>query len=506
MKKNTLVESPLCCGVLLRRMLDNISGKRVTVVGLGLFGGGEGAARFFSALGASVTVLDLKSKEQLSPAVARLSDLPIKFRFGAHNQADIDSSDLVVLNPAVPRDCDIVDRALNRDIPLTSPMNVFLCLCPAPVAAVTGSVGKSTTTSMLAGMLAVGGRKVHIGGNIGISLLDNLDSISADDLVVLELSCFQLEDASSLPFSPHTSVVTNILPNHLDRYDSFESYAEAKKNIIKYQGKDSLSVLNGADPTLRDWMSEVKGDMLSFNIAEVERSDGEDTPGFGDVWLEEGKIMSRLNGRKEPLFSANDLNIPGAHNIKNAAAAAAAARWLGAGTSDIRHALKGFCPLEHRLEHCGSACGMTFYNDSDSTTPESTIAAINSFRPPITLICGGKDKGLPYEKLAEVIAARVNVLITLGQCGPHVAKKTREAGGENDSMPIVEEASSLSNAVMKSCKHSVPGSTVLFSPAYASFDMFQNFAERGNRFKEIVQSLNGKKSAQQNQAEKGSVT
>ncbi len=489
MNKNKPCSSPLCCADRLRYIVNNIKNKRVTIVGLGLFGGGEGAARFFCEQGAEVTVADIKSKEELQPAVSKLAGLNLRFSFGPHKLAQLESEDLIVLNTAVPRDSSIVKLAKERNIPLTSPMNIFLSLCRAPVTAVTGSVGKSTTTSMLAHMLGKTGRTVHMGGNIGISMLASLDKITRRDTVVLELSSVQLEDAAALPFSPHVAVVTNILPNHLDRYDSFESYVAAKRNIIDFQTPNDLAVLNREDNILRErWGKIVAGNLLFFDGTGGAKdktgstgSEGGFLDGDNVIWLQEGK--------KEWLFTVRDLPLLGAHNLKNAIAAAVAAKWLGVSSNEIQSALNEFQPLEHRLEKCCRVGGITFYNDSDSTTPDSTIAAINSFSPPITIICGGKDKGVPYDKMADVIVEKVDVLVTIGQCGPLIAQLTREAGLRAGNTPIILEADSLNESVWKAYKTSMPGSTILFSPSCSSFDMFQNFAERGNEFKNIVQNI-----------------
>lgn len=482
--KKDLSSIPLCPARELVRITDDIKGKNVIVVGLGLFGGGAGAAGFFCKLGAKVTVTDLKSETELAPAVSRLSELPIRFRFGSHSRSDLLSGDLIVLNPAVPRDSQVVAFIREAGIPMTSPMNVFLARCTSPVVAVTGSVGKSTTTAMLHEMLTESGFRVHMGGNMGISMLPSLDRIAGGDIVLLELSSVQLEDAAALPFSPHVAVVTNILPNHLDLYGSFERYAAAKKNIIKFQGPDDLAVLNREDRIMSErWAPGLNGKLLFF--------DGRRGPkaGGNGAFLCNDDVVWQDNGRSEVLFSAHDLTLPGRHNLKNAIAAAAAARWLGAQTKDISRALNRFRTLEHRLEKCARINGITFYNDSDSTTPDSTIAAIDSFPTPITLICGGKDKGFCFAALAAMITEKVDVLITLGQCGPLIAQLTREAGAAAGAAPVIKEAVSLTDAVKKAFKNSMPGSTVLFSPACSSYDMFQNFAERGREFKNIVQDI-----------------
>ncbi len=479
------LNSPLCNEVRLKGLLRNISGKKVTIIGLGLFGGGEGAARFLCKKGACVTVADLKSEKELAPAIAKLEGLPIRFRFGPQDKAIIKDSDLVVLNTAVPRNANIVLSASEAGKPLTSPMNIFLALCKGRISAVTGSVGKSTTTAMLAQMLKAAGKSVYMGGNIGISMLDSVDQITENDEVVLEISSVQLEDAAALPFSPQTAIVTNVLLNHLDWYDSFETYAEAKKNIIKYQKNDDIAILNAESTLLsKIWKQDVMGDLMFFD-----GSGSVHSRAFDGVFLDGKQVVYQHGGEREALFKKNDMQLIGDHNLKNALAAAAAAKWLGCEPAAICSGLISFRPLEHRMEKCSRFEGMTFYNDSDSTTPDSTIAAIEAVQPPITLICGGKDKGLPFNKLADAVIEKVDVLITLGSCGPAIAQSVREAGLGAGHTPIIIESETLKDAVDTAYNTSMPGSSILFSPASSSFDMFQNFADRGDTFKKLVKKI-----------------
>jgi len=456
----------------------------VTVLGLGLFGGGEGAARYLAERGARVTVTDLKTAEELAPTLERLKGLPIRYQFGAHGLDELTRADLVVANPAVPRGSELLRACRAEGVPLSSPMNLFLALCRAPIAAVTGSVGKSTTAAMLAAMLRVAGRETYLGGNIGRSLLPELDRITPSAAVVLELSSFQLEDAAHLPWSPHLAVVTNVCPNHLDRYNGVASYAEAKRNIVAFQGPADLVVLNAADPTLRRWREDgLPGRVLLFGGAEGEGASHD------GVVLRGGRLVWSCGGHRQVICARSDIALPGHHNTLNAMAAAAAAMQLGAKAEHVREALSSFRPLEHRLELADSFGGMTFYNDSDSTTPDSTIAALDTFDGPLTLIAGGANKNLDMEPLGKAVARKADVLITLGRAGPLIARCAREAALREGRHLTVREAACLEEAVELSLELSMPGSTVLFSPACASFDMFQNFAERGRRFKQHVAEL-----------------
>jgi UDP-N-acetylmuramoylalanine--D-glutamate ligase len=471
----------LCPAQRLKSILENLDGRRVVLVGLGMFSGGEGAARYLVSRGARLLVTDLKDAGILAPVLRRLSDLPIEYRLGEHRFEDVEKADLLVANQAVPRTAPLLRHAAQCGVPLASPMNCFLTLCPAPVAAVTGSVGKSTTTVMLAAMLSAGGRRVHLGGNIGINLLPRLSEIAPGDIVVLEISCFQLEDAACLPWSPHVGVVTNLTPNHLDRYRDHAAYAESKRAIVAFQRPGDAAVLNARDAVLQQWArKEVRGTLLLFD---PEPSDGPMVQGTN---LRNGRLVWNNGTGQQVICSAEQILVPGAHNVANALAAAAAARWMGVEADAIRGALEEFRGLEHRLEECGRFDGMTFYNDSDATTPESTVAGLQSFESPLTLIAGGYNKGLDLGPMAEAVARRADVLVAMGQCGPDLAQRTREAGLHRGATPIIREVDSLQAAVRAAIKLSMPGSSILFSPGCASFDMFQNFAERGRCFKALV--------------------
>jgi len=468
----------------LKAGLESLRGRRVGLVGLGSFGGGEGAARFLSQRGAEVIVSDLRTAEELSGTIERLSDLPLRYALGGHSLDELTRCDLIVANPAVPRTSEVLRACSDAGAPLTTPMNMFLALCRGTMAGVTGSVGKSTATSMLAAMLRKGKRRVHLGGNIGISLLPEVDQIAEDDLVVLELSCFQLEDAADLRLSPHVAVLTNLTPNHLDRYESVLSYVAAKQSIVEHQHAGDLAVLNWADATCRKWACRgLKGDMLFFNP--------EDKP---------GPLVKGMNVRGERLVwsdgdathvicHTDEVSLPGEHNVANALAASAAALWLGIPPEGVREALAECPPLEHRLEECAEFAGMHFFNDSDATTPDATIAGLRSFEPPLTLIAGGHNKGLDLTPVAEEIARRADVLVSLGDCGKLLSRLVREASLHAGREPVVRDAATLNEAVETAVKLSMPGSVVLFSPGCASFDMFPNFAERGRQFKLLVSAL-----------------
>jgi UDP-N-acetylmuramoylalanine--D-glutamate ligase len=471
----------LCSLDVLKQALSRIEGKRVTVMGLGLFGGGEGAARFLAGAGAAVLVTDQRPAEKFGAVLERLAGLPITYRFGEHVVEDFLQTDLVVANPAVPRTSPFLLAAQQAAIPITSPLNIFLSLCPAPVAAVTGSNGKSTTTSLLALMVQSTGRKVWLGGNIGRCLLSVLDQIGPGDLVVLETSSFQLDDANALCWSPHVAVITNITANHLDRHGTFAAYAAAKRAILKQQGPQDFAVLNAHDATLRRWAEEG----LSANVCffDLEPDPGALLPG---VSLISDRLVWWNRKRHEVLCCRENVPLLGLHNVANAMAAAAAARCLDARTEHIRNALSHFVGLEYRLELIGEYGGLRFYNDSYSTTPAAGIAALESLHGSLTLIAGGYDKKLDLRPLARAAARLVDVLITLGNTGPGLAQMVREESASLDRSVVIREVGSLQEAVEAVRQASMPGSAIVFSPSCPSYDMFDNYRHRGESFKALV--------------------
>jgi len=474
----------LCSRQELATVLSSLRGKRVVLMGLGLCGGGEGAARFLVSRGARLLVTDRRGPERLAPTLARLEGLPIEYRLGGHIAEDLAGADLVVANPGVPRSSGYLRGARAAGVPVTSPMNVMLALCPASVVAVTGSNGKSTTTAMLADMLRQAGRRVWLGGNIGGSLLPSLAEMAPSDLVVLELSSFQLEDAAAIRWSPHVAVVTNITPNHLDRHGTYDAYVSAKRTIVAFQCPDDYAVMNARNAELRHWACDgLRGRVYLFN--------SEPHPGRmpRGTCLMGQQIVWRDDDENAVICARRDVPLLGSHNAENTMAAAAAARCLHVEVADIRDALVRFQGLEHRLELVGQAHALRFYNDSFSTTPDSTEAALGSFHGGITLIAGGYDKQLDVRHLARTVASRVAVLITMGQTGPDLARRVHEESLLLGRPVLIREAASLEDAVSQAGTCSMPGSAVVLSPGFASYDMFDNCIQRGVLFKDLVRTM-----------------
>ena len=423
---------------------------RVTVIGLGRFGGGLGVTRWLCGQGARVTVSDSAGAAALADSVRQLDGLDVTLHLGGHEDRDVLEADLLVINPAVPKDSDLVARADQAGIPRTSEINLFLERCGAPVVGITGTVGKSTTTAMLGEILAQR-FTTHVGGNIGLSLLDRLDTIGHDHVVVLELSSFQLEDTPLVGISPAVALVTNIAPNHLNRHGGYPAYAEAKQNIYRFQGDGDILLLNAACGDLADWRAPAPAGTEFFDPAD------------------------------EPF----ELAVPGQHNQANAQGAWAAARRFGIDRTTAAAALRGFTGLPHRLQFVAERHGVRYFNDSKCTTPQGAVVALDAFGPrTAVMIVGGQDKGASFDNLARELAGRAKAVIALGATGPRIAQAV-EACRRGDT-PSVEIAGDLPEAVALAKRQAGQGDAILLSPACASYDMFTNYEHRGDAFVALV--------------------
>ncbi|MFP4057069.1 MAG: UDP-N-acetylmuramoyl-L-alanine--D-glutamate ligase [Candidatus Brocadiia bacterium] len=455
--------------------LRDFEGKRATVMGLGLLGGGVGVARFLARQGARVTVTDLKDEAALADSLARLEGLPIAFHLGGHCTRDFTEADLVVVNPAVPDRSPFLAAARQAGVPLETEINLFFKLCPASVLGVTGSNGKSTTASLLAGLLEAGPRRVWLGGNIGRSLLEDLSDIEPDDLVVLELSSFQLQRLAATGLSPHLAVVLNCTPNHLDRHGTFAGYVRAKQPILANQGPGDRAVLNADCPTVAAWGHVGQGRKLFVSTRRRLPA---------GAWMEGDRARWCVGGSPRTLFRRQDVPLPGEHNLTNALAAASAAAWCGVVPEAIAPRLRQFRTLEHRLEKVRSLDGVDYYDDSKATTPEAATAALRAFDRPVVLIAGGSPKGLSFDALATAAVQRARAAVLIGQ----TAERLRHAIAAHGELRV-RMASDLADAVRQARALAQPGDVVLLSPGCASYDMFENFEQRGEEFKRLVMEL-----------------
>jgi len=434
---------------------ESLTDRRVTVVGLGRFGGGVGVTRWLCEQGAIVTVSDQADEAALADSIHQLQGCDVTLHLGGHAEGDFMEADLLVVSPAVPKDTPLIRATESAGVPRTSEINLFLQRCPAPVVGVTGSVGKSTTTAMTGEILA---RRftTHVGGNIGGSLLGELGRIESGHVVVMELSSFQLEDLSLVGIGPQVAVVTNLQPNHLDRHGTMDAYADAKANIFAFQGAEDVLILNRADETLSAWADRAPGKVVWFDPAD------------------------------EPF----ELAVPGAHNQANAQAAWAAAQTLGVSRADATEALKAFTGLPHRLQLVAERDGVRYVNDSKCTTPGGARVALNAFeaRRCVTIV-GGYDKGVSFEELGRDLAERAKAVVTMGVTGPAIAAAVEQCRA--DELVAVVEAEDLPAAVAAAKQLADSGDVVLLSPACASYDQFDNYEQRGDAFVRLVDRQGG---------------
>ena len=459
----------------------DLEGLNVTVMGLGLFGGGAGAARFLVSRGARVTVTDLKDPGALKKSLALLEGLPLRLVLGEHRREDFIAADLVVANPAVPPESPLLAKAAARGVPVESEINLTLKFLPTPhVVGVTGSNGKTTTAHLVHRMAAASGRRTWLGGNTGGSLLTDLDRIGPYDVVVLELSSFQLETTGAAGLGPRVAVVTNVTPNHLDRHGTFEAYAAAKKKIlVAAEG----AVFNAEDPLTQEMM-EVPGPGKRILFSSRRPLDD----GF---FIDSGWIVQARRGRTRKLAALGDVTLPGLFNKENLMAALAATGLVLCNDDIPEAAVRAGASFEgvpHRLERVDEIEGVRFVNDSIATTPESTIAALSALEGEIALIAGGYDKKIPFDGLARAVRDRVRALFLVGATAGKVEEAVRKACGGAGG-PRIIRAETVETAVEAAFKEARPGWTVLLSPACASYDQFANFEERGASFKKHVQMI-----------------
>lgn len=453
--------------------------KKVTVMGLGSFGGGVGVAQFLAKQGALVTITDLRNTPELSSSIKQLEGLPISYKLGGHCEEDFINTDMVIVNPAVPDNSKFLQIARNNQVPLHTEINIFFSLCPAPIIGITGSNGKSTTTALLGKVLQQTPRTTWIGGNIGRSLLTNLEEIKPQEIVVLELSSFQLKELSGIKKSPHISIVTNISPNHLDRHIGMDDYIQAKKTIITYQKPGDYAILNYDDPELRRWEQECKSHVLWYSTRQRIKN---------GAWIKDGNIVLSIHGQERVIVCTSRIKIPGNHNLQNILATSCAAHMAGAHEQHMERIMANFGGLEHRLEFVREIHGVRYYNDSKATTPESAIAAMRAFQEPIILIAGGIDKGSNFEKFAETCIQQTKAIVLIGKMA-HKIQELILQKTDGEKKPSIFISNTFREAFQQAHGIAKTGEIVLLSPACASYDMFLNYEERGRQFKNMVQAL-----------------
>lgn len=454
---------------------------RVTVMGLGSFGGGAGAIRFLAERGAQVRVSEQKTAEHCAAAFAELSDISgIDWRFGGHDWSHFSDAELVLINPAVKPDHPLVQRLREAGVPLSSEMNLFWQLNRGLVVAVTGSNGKSTTTALTHTLISASGRRCWLGGNIGRSLLPDVERIQPDDVVVLELSSFQLHQLNELQQSPHISVVTNFAPNHLDWHPSLEHYRASKQTVLRWQSEADWCVLNGTDPDVRAWPARAQ--RIFFATGDGPRCS----------YMDGDEAVVRMPERTVRVALKSNFALPGAHNIQNALAAIAAAVCAGVDAREIERGLRSFQPLPHRLQLVATSERARFFNDSIATTPESAICGLHSFDQPVILLAGGYDKQVDLNAFAAAIAQRAKVAVLMGQTAPVLAGLIEQH--RTSSLPVCVIAADFEDAFAAATARITGEDIVLLSPGCASYDWFRNFVDRGEQFTRRALEFTGRTS------------
>ena len=456
----------------------NFEGARVTVVGLGIEG--IDLVRFLAARSARVTVSDARPGEQLGEALAAIEDVEVTLSLGGNREADVLEADCVFASQGVPPDLPALRAARRAGVPISSMTRLFLELCPAPVAGVTGSSGKTTTTALVGAMLEAAGADYVVGGNIGVGLLGLLDQIEPATKVVLELSHTQLQ---SVEQSPHVACVTNVTPNHLDAY-SWSSYVALKRRIFEFQRPHDVAIFHIDDEVAAGFAEEAQG---LVRYSSVER------PLPGDGATVSGGVVVRVEGgREHAVLDCGEIALRGAHNVANVVSAVAVAAQLGVDDAAAARAVRGFAGIPHRLEVVAAGTrtdGVTWVNDSIATTPERALAGLRSFEQPLVLLLGGRDKHLPLTELAHEAVARCRAVIGFGEAASVFLDAVRAA--RDGETPALREVADLDAAVEAAAAAAQPGDVVLCSPAGTSFDAYRNFEQRGAAFRAAVSAVTG---------------
>ena len=454
--------------------LESLKGKSICVIGMGV--SNTPLIRMLLRAELKVTVCDKSPRERVEEQAGELESLGAKLVLGEDYLKNLHRFDLIFRTPGLSPNHPELQKAAEKGRTITSEMELFFRLCPCPIIAVTGSDGKTTTTTLVSEFLKEAGYNVYLGGNIGRPLLPDVAGMVPEDRVVVELSSFQL---MSMKQSPQVAVVTNLSPNHLDYHHTMEEYTAAKKNVYRHQGPRDRAVFNYDNHITRSMAGEAPGQVCLFSRKE-RLEEG--------VYLRDGAIwLTNPMGSREVL-PLEDIHIPGVHNIENYMAAIAAVDGL-VPDKCVRAVARRFTGVEHRIELVREVSGVKYYNDSIGTSPTRTMACLDSFDQKLILIAGGYDKGVPFTQLGVEITKKVKTLILTGATAPAIRRAVEEAPGFADSGLEILETGDLAAAVAAAQAAAIAGDVVVLSPACAAFDQFKNFMERGKRFKELVLAL-----------------
>ena len=453
--------------------LNELKGERVAVIGIGV--SNTPLIRMLLRAGIQVTACDKNPREEFGGVAEELESLGAELRLGEGYLDHLDQ-DVIFRTPGMRPDVPALEEARAKGSVVTSEMEVFFQVCPCRLVAVTGSDGKTTTTTILAELFKAAGYHTYVGGNIGKPLLPDAAGMSEDDVAVVELSSFQL---MTMEQSPQIAVVTNLAPNHLDVHKSMSEYIAAKENIFTHQTPQDKAVFNYDNEITRDFGGHAVGRGMYFSRREVLEE---------GVYLDGGAIWVANEQGKRKVLDTADILLPGIHNIENYMAAIAAVDGL-VPDEVIRAFAKEFGGVEHRIELVRRFRGVSFYNDSIASSPTRTIAGLRSFRQKVILIAGGYDKHIPYDVLGPEIVEHVKVLVLTGATAPKIRAAVEAAPGFGPDTPDIVEIEDFDEAVLTAAQMARPGDVVILSPACASFDHFKNFMERGNAFKKLIYEL-----------------
>jgi len=451
--------------------MNEFAGKQVLVLGAGI--SGISVAETLCRLGASVTLNDSKSEEAIGRDLSHLRKSGIKLALGKQDEALLADLDIVILSPGISIYNPLVAAASARGIMVMSEVEVAYRLCPAPIVAITGTNGKTTTTTLVGEMLRAAGADVVVGGNIGLALSHEVKGVDSESIVVAEISSFQLEGVSR--FQPHIAAILNLTPDHIDRHRTMENYQSMKERIFANQTDRDYTILNYDDPLVRSMSQRTAAQVIYFS-RQQELPSG--------VFLRDGVITVKWQEETIIVCPVSEMKIFGAHNVENALAACACAYFAGANHKHMAQVLKTFAGVEHRIEPVATVNGVPYFNDSKATNPESSIKALEAFPGNVILIAGGRDKNTDLTEFMTLIKARVDHLILLGEAKSRFLQTAQQHGVKH-----IHQVDTFEDGVKLAHRLAVPPQVVLLSPACASYDMFQNYEERGRVFKRLINSL-----------------
>lgn len=459
----------------LAHFFESMKQSRVAFIGTGVTNGD--IIRLFRQKEIPVTLLDRKSAEQLGDVYQEFQAIGVEFQLGDTYLDNLTDFDVIFRSPGMYYHNEKLQAARKAGVVITTEMEVFFSLCPCKIFAVTGSDGKTTTTTLISEFLSRAGYRVHKGGNIGRALLPIIEEIQPENIAVVELSSFQL---LSMRQSPDVAVITNISPNHLDVHGTMEEYIYAKTNLLAHQDAFSKTVLNLDNEATMKLAPMVRGTLTTFS----RKAKSE----FGTFLREDGMLCYQKNGKVTPIVSMNDIRIPGMHNVENYLAAIAAV-WGVVSVNDIQYVAKNFGGVEHRIEFVREIDGVKWYNDSIATSPTRVLAGLRAFQQKLIVIMGGYDKKIPFEPMADTVCQQVKLVLLMGVTASKIEAAIRSSAYYQEGAPELVHVSSMEEAVAEARKRAVKGDVVTLSPACASFDLYPNFEARGIHYKNLVKEL-----------------